>query len=72
MDFWKEFSKGVHAQHPDAYLIAEVWDKDEDHMIPFIENGWLDSLYNFNLGSKMLMAAKNESTAYQYVEGEEA
>lgn len=72
MAFWKEFSEGVHAEHPDAYLIAEVWDKDANHMVPFIEGGYLDSLYNFNLASKMLAAAKNESTAYQYVEGEEA
>lgn len=72
MAFWQEFSEGVHAEHPDAYLIAEVWDKDASHMIPFITGGHLDSLYNFNLGSKMLMAAKNESTAYQYVEGEDA
>ncbi len=72
MAFWQEFSEGVHAEHPDAYLIAEVWDKDASHMVPFITGGYLDSLYNFNLGSKMLMAAKNESTAYQYVEGEDA
>lgn len=72
MDFWKEFSEGVREEHPDAYLIAEVWEKDMDNMIPFITGGYLDSLYNFNLSSKMLTAAKNETTAYQYVEGEEA
>ena len=72
MDFWREFSEGVRAEHPDAYLIAEVWDKDTSHMVPFIEGGYLDSLYNFNLSGKMLSAAKNESTAYEYVEGEDA
>lgn len=71
MEFWQEFSEGVYAEHPDAYLIAEVWDKDASHMIPFITGGYLDSLYNFNLGSKILMAAKKESTAYQYIEGED-
>ena len=69
-----EFSEGVQivAEHPDAYLIAEVWDKDTSHMVPFIEGGYLDSLYNFNLSGKMLSAAKNESTAYEYVEGDAA
>ena len=71
MGFWKEFSEGVRKEHPDTYLIAEVWDKDASHMTPFIEGGYLDSLYNFNLSSKMLTAAKNESTEYQYVEGED-
>lgn len=71
MGWWKEFRAAITAEYPDAYLIGEVWEKNTDNMVPFISEGGLHSTFNFNLASKMIMAAKNETTAYDYQEGDE-
>lgn len=62
--WWQEFTAAIMAEHPDAYLIGEVWEKNPDNMQIFIEEGGLQSIFNFNLASKLLEAAANESTAY--------
>lgn len=71
-EWWQEFRAGVEAVHPDAYLIGEIWEKNTENMVPFIEEGGLHSTFNFNLAGKLLAAAGNESTFYNSADYEEA
>lgn len=70
--WWQEFTAAVTADHPDAYLIGEVWEQNTENMVPFIEEGGLQSVFNFNLASKLLAAAGNESTYYNDADYDES
>lgn len=62
--FWKDFRASLEEEYPDVYLIGEVWEKDTDHVAPFVSDGALHSIFDFNLSSKIYEAVSNESTAY--------
>ena len=31
MDYWKDFRASLEAEHPDVYLLGEVWEKNVDN-----------------------------------------
>ena len=64
MDFWKGFRASLEEKYPDAYLVGEVWEKDTDNVVPFVSDGGLHSIFDFNLSGKIYEAVSNESTAY--------
>lgn len=64
MDYWRDFRASLEAEYPDAYLVGEVWEKDTDNVVPFLSEGGLHSIFDFNLSGKIYEAVSNESTAY--------
>lgn len=64
MDYWRDFRASLEAEYPDAYLVGEVWEKNTDNVVPFLTNGGLHSIFDFNLSGKIYEAVSNESTAY--------
>ncbi|MCI7813618.1 MAG: alpha-amylase family glycosyl hydrolase [Robinsoniella sp.] len=64
MGFWKDFRASLEKEYPDAYLIGEVWEKNTNNVAPFVSEGGLHSIFDFNLSSKIYEAVSNESTAY--------
>lgn len=64
MDYWKDFRASLEAEHPDVYLVGEVWEKNVDNVVPFLTDGGLHSVFDFNLSGKIYEAVSNETTAY--------
>lgn len=64
MDYWKDFRASLEAEHPDVYLVGEVWEKNVDNVVPFLTAGGLHSVFDFNLSGKIYEAVSNETTAY--------
>lgn len=64
MDYWKDFRASLEAEHPDVYLVGEVWEKNADNVVPFLTDGGLHSVFDFNLSGKIYEAVSNETTAY--------
>ena len=64
MDYWKDFRASLEAEHPDVYLLGEVWEKNVDNVVPFLTDGGLHSVFDFNLSGKIYEAVSNETTAY--------
>ena len=64
MDYWRDFRASLEAEHPDVYLVGEVWEKNVDNVVPFLTDGGLHSVFDFNLSGKIYEAVSNETTAY--------
>lgn len=64
MDYWKDFRASLEAAYPDVYLVGEVWEKNTDNVVPFLTDGGLHSIFDFNLSGKIYEAVSNETTAY--------
>lgn len=64
MAFWTDFRASLEEKYPDVYLIGEVWEKDTDNVVPFVSDGGLHSIFDFNLSGKIYEAVSNESTVY--------
>lgn len=64
MEYWRDFRASLEAEYPDVYLVGEVWEKNTDNVVPFVSDGGLHSIFNFNLSGKIYEAVSNESTAY--------
>lgn len=58
--WWKEFRSGLEKSNPDVFLVGEVWEQNTDRMVPFVQDGALESTFDFSLASELLGAAKNE------------
>ena len=64
MDYWRDFRASLEAEYPEVYLVGEVWEKNTDNVVPFLTDGGLHSIFDFNLSGKIYEAVSNETTAY--------
>ncbi len=64
MDYWRDFRSSLQAKYPDSIFIGEVWERNTDNVVPFVSNGGLHGVFDFNLSGKIYQAVSNESTAY--------
>lgn len=59
--WWKDFRTGMEEVNPDVFLVGEVWEQNTDRMVPFVQDGALESTFDFSLASELLDTAKNET-----------
>lgn len=64
MEYWRAFRADLEAKYPDVYLVGEVWEKNTDNVVPFVSEGGLHSIFDFNLSGKIYEAVSNETTKY--------
>lgn len=64
MEYWRDFRADLEAKYPDVYLVGEVWEKNTDNVVPFVSEGGLHSIFDFNLSGKIYEAVSNETTKY--------
>ncbi|WP_195985114.1 alpha-amylase family glycosyl hydrolase [Clostridium sp. D33t1_170424_F3] len=59
--WWKDFRTGMEEVNPDVFLVGEVWEQNTDRMVPFVQDGALESTFDFSLAGELLETAKNET-----------
>ncbi|WP_050697777.1 alpha-amylase family glycosyl hydrolase [Anaeromassilibacillus senegalensis] len=59
--WWKDFRTGMEEVNPEVFLVGEVWEQNTDRMVPFVQDGALESTFDFSLASELLETAKNET-----------
>jgi len=59
--WWQEFRQALDETNPDVFLVGEVW-AEASVVAPYLQEG-LNSAFDFDLSSKILASAKQESNA---------